>query len=410
MASATPPAIDRFLARFAQSLADASFVRLLLSHPTPEASPLTRVEARLIQLRDQATLSLTLREARRDTTRNLSLPEAGPGLSGELGSRFQSAFLQTTRKDWQLALPPDRPSRLVAHTPKSVTPPVRSHDQVRNGPFDPTAQDWLQALRLVDSHGKPFPSRADKYRQILRYAEILGHLLRDAAFPEGAPLRVADMGCGRGYLTFAAWQLLSRQTGHMSDVTGIEARQELAHEAQAIAGKLGLAGLRFLSGPIAEFNPGTLDVLIALHACNTATDDAIRRGIELGARLILVAPCCHQELRPQLGKPPLFAPLLAHGILAERFSEWLTDGLRALCLEAEGYRTKLIEFVASEHTPKNLLLAAIRSDDNPALNRRNEARNEIDRLKEYFGLQRLALDPPQRDATRREVTSNDFQP
>lgn len=392
MAGVTPPAIDRFLVLLSESLADATFVRLVLSSPTPEASPLTRIDARLIQLRDQPSLSLTQREKGRDTTRNLTLPEATPWLATQLGSQFTAALLETTRKDWQLALRPGQPPRLVPHAPKHRTAPDRSHDRPRIGPFEPSAQDWLQALGLVDPKGKPFPSRADKYRQVLRYAEILGHLLRDAAFPAGTAVQVADMGCGRGYLTFAAWQLLHRQGAHPGSIVGVETRTDLAQETQAIADRLGHTGIRFQAGTIASTDPGPLDILIALHACNTATDDAIRRGIQAGARLILVAPCCHQELRPQLGKPELFAPLLAHGILAERFSEWLTDGLRALALEAAGYRTKLIEFVGSEHTPKNLLLAGIRCSEGPDAPARARARDQITALKEYFGLSHLTLE------------------
>jgi hypothetical protein len=132
-----------------------------------------------------------------------------------------------------------------------------------------------------------------------------------------------------------------------------------------------------------------IDALVALHACNTATDDAIRRGIMAGAKLIVVAPCCHQEVRPQLGKPAPLAAVLEHGIMAERMAEWATDGLRALHLEWAGYRTKLIEFVGSEHTPKNLMLAAIRERE-PFTS--DTARQRILEFKQFFGLERHALD------------------
>ncbi len=391
-AASTTTAVGRFLDHVDASLADGSFVRVLLSHPTSTALELLRVEGRLIQLRGAPNLSLTLREARRDTTRNLALAEVRGWLAGELGTRFTASVLETVRKDWQLSLPPDKPARLVAHPPRSVTTPGRAHDRTRHGPFDASAQDWLEALGLTDSEGRPLPKRADKYRQILRYAEILGHLFADLHLTPGAPVRLADMGCGRGYLTFAAWQLLNRQLALPGQVVGIELRPELVTEAQAVVDRLGLGSLSFKAGSIADDASGPLDVLIALHACNTATDQALRRGVQRGARLILVAPCCHQELRPTLVHPELFAPILEHGLFAERLSEWLTDGLRTLALEAAGYRTKVIEFVGSEHTPKNLLLAGLRSGEDATSPRRTQARGQLEALKTYFGLGPLALE------------------
>jgi hypothetical protein len=148
--------------------------------------------------------------------------------------------------------------------------------------------------------------------------------------------------------------------------------------------------LEFIPGTIAQANLPRLDALIALHACNTATDDALRRGIELGAPLIIVSPCCHQEVRPQLGRPEPLAAVLRHGIMAERMAEWVTDGLRALFLEWAGYRTKVIEFVPTEHTPKNLLLAAVRQR---APFTDAAARRRIVELKQFFGIAHHALAP-----------------
>ncbi|MBX3743723.1 MAG: SAM-dependent methyltransferase [Verrucomicrobiae bacterium] len=391
LASASPgsPA-DRFLDRVRDALAEETFVRLVLSRPDPALTPLVRTEARPIQLRGEAALSVTLREPTRDSTRNFP-PDAFPAwVAGELAGRFRAALLETTRRDWQLSLAPGRPPRLVAHKAPPRPVPPATHDRPRHRSLDTTANDWLHALGLTHADGRVLPSRADKHRQILRYTEILDHLVRDAGWHAGAPLRVADMGCGRGYLTFAAWHLLRRQRAFPAEVLGVEARPELVHDANATARRLDLTGLQFIEGDIAGAVLPPLDILIALHACNTATDDAIRRGIDLGARLLIVSPCCHRELRPQLGRPEPLAPILRHGIMAERFAEWATDGLRALFLEWAGYRVKAIEFVASEHTPKNLLLAGVRQStpfQEPAL------RQQILSLKTFLGVQNHALDP-----------------
>jgi hypothetical protein len=177
--------------------------------------------------------------------------------------------------------------------------------------------------------------------------------------------------------------------GFLAEVRGVETRSELVAQAAGLATRLGLEGLEFQAGSIETVELTSLDILIALHACNTATDAAILRGVQHHARLILVAPCCHQELRPQLGQPEPIAPILRHGLMTERFAEWLTDGLRSLFLEHAGYRAKVIEFVPSTHTPKNLLLAGIRTN---APRDHARTRDQIERVKAFVGVRHLALD------------------
>jgi SAM-dependent methyltransferase len=199
---------------------------------------------------------------------------------------------------------------------------------------------------------------ADKFRQIQKFAELLSHLVTEAAWPADQRIHVVDMGSGKGYLTFAVAALL----GERAQVTGIEARPELVDLCNRVAVQHGLASwLAFRSGAIADAPLERCDLLIALHACDTATDDALARGLTAGARLLVVSPCCQKELRPQLTAPPVLAEALRHGIFQERQSEFVTDALRAQLLEWAGYRTKVFEFVSTEHTAKNLMISAIRA-------------------------------------------------
>ena len=165
------------------------------------------------------------------------------------------------------------------------------------------------------------------------------------------------MGCGKGYLTFALATLLGARAG----VLGVEVRPELVAPCNDLARSQGFAQLHFAAGTIADTPLEGADVVIALHACDTATDDALARGLAAGATLLVVAPCCQKELRPQLAAPPVLADALRHGIFQERQAEFVTDALRAQLLEWAGYRTKVFEFISTEHTPKNLMLAAIKS-------------------------------------------------
>ncbi len=349
---------NEFIEKFTSSLRDGTFVRLTLTRPV-------KVIGRLVEIQGQPVLSLTFREATRDVTKNLPVAEAAGWLHQQ---KIQGALLSTTQQDWQLT-----PKHLIAHKPSVTVTPVRTHDRQKKTFLDDSAQVWLSALHTTPK----------KRQQIDRYLEIFSHLA------EGMELQtIADMGCGKGYLTFALWHLLRTR------IIGVEQRPELVVAGNQLAQQIGAMGLEFIAGTIESMKLPPVDALIALHACDTATDDAICRGVAAGAKLIVVAPCCHQQIRPQLGRPEPLAESLRHGMLAERMAEWATDALRVLVLEWAGYRTKVIEFVASEHTPKNLMIAAIR--ERP-LFADAAARKRIEEFKKFYGITRHGLDELGRD-------------
>ncbi len=364
--------ITQFLGKLTDSLANGTFVRLVL---TDEEKAL----GRLVELKGAPHLSVTFQHATKDVTKNLPVTEAVAWVEQRLADKRCGALLGTTARDWQLVIPARGKPRLIAHKPDATTAPPRSHDLPKQTLLDDSARDWLDGLDVLRS------AMADKRRQIDRYLEILSHLAADCGWTGDAPLTIADMGCGKGYLTFGAWHLFHRVRGWPVRIIGVEARPDLVETTNKLARRIDAKGLEFVAGTIKSATLPPLDALIALHACDTATDDAIRRGIELGAKLIVVAPCCHKEVRPQLAHPEPLAPVLAHGIMAERMAEWVTDGLRALHLEAAGYQTKVFEFVSSEHTPKNLMIAAIRTGQ-------PTGREQLERFREFFGIRHHALD------------------
>ena len=196
------------------------------------------------------------------------------------------------------------------------------------------------------------------------------------------------MGCGKGYLTFATHDYLDRVLQHSSRVCGVEARPELVALCNKIAHDTDRPKLSFIGGTIQQAELPDPDVLIALHACDTATDDALNRGIKAGAALIVVAPCYQKELRPQLKAAPVLAPALRHGIWQERHAEFVTDALRALLLEWAGYETKVFEFISTEHTAKNLMIAATKR---PGLARDDATAAKIRDLAAFYGITTQSL-------------------
>ena len=377
----------QFVQKLADSLQTGKFVQLTLTRPVRPVDGLERVLGRCVEIKGQPQLSLTFRYPTRDVTKNLPLPEVAVWVRAQIAGNFRGARLSTITGDWQLT-----PKRLIAHPPDTTTPPVRQHDAVKPTTLDASAHAWLHGLGVINADGTVRPSMADKYRQIDRYLEIFAHLARDCGWSgKQSPatnlpsLTIADMGCGKGYLTFGIWHLLSGG----AHVIGIEARPELVRTGNELAQRVHATGLEFKAGTIESVELPPLDALIALHACDTATDDAILRGFAGGAKLIIVAPCCHQQIRPQLGQPAPLTESLRHGLLAERMADWVTDALRVLMLEWAGYRTKVIEFVASEHTPKNLMIAAIR-ERVPFAD--TAARARIDQFKSFFGITHHGLD------------------
>ena len=393
-------------AKLAESLANGTFARLVLSTPVATGDAPQKILGRFVVLKGVPHLSLTLRYPTQDATKNLPARASAGWLREQVGHQFRSALICTTVRDWQFISNEAGVARLIDHKPSATKAPPREHDQKRAGLLDGSAKDWLQGLDVLDRDGKLRASMADKHRQINHYIEIFSHLAKDCGWtvaPVSDPatvagadtpgrrpaLQFADMGCGKGYLTFGLWHLFRRVWKQPVRVVGVETRADLVATTNKLAKQINADGLEFVAGAIASAKLPRVDALIALHACDTATDDAIRRGIELGAKLIVVAPCCHKELRPQLGQPEPFASVLRHGLMEERMAEWLTDGLRALFLDWAGYRTKVMEFVGSEHTPKNLMIAAVHEHE-PFTD--EAARKRIEDLKSFFGIKLHALD------------------
>jgi len=387
-----PSARVRFLSLLDIAVREGTLIKLTLGKYRGPDSTLQNLFVRPVTLKTGINFAFVWRHATRDVTKNHPAAEALAVLEPLLGRDFLDAHLFTPTATAQFETQTGGTDRLRVKTVaagSAVAAPAPTQNRIKSHLIAANAP-WLGALGVTNVRGEPRERMADKLRQIQNFADLLDHLMAEA-FPanetRSAPLHIADMGSGKGYLTFALAALL----GERAQIRGIEARPELVDLCNRVARETGMAArLNFAAGTITDTPLDSCDALIALHACDTATDDALARGIAAGARLLVVAPCCQKEVRPQLTAPSILADALRHGIFQERQAEFATDALRAQLLEWSGYRTKVFEFISTEHTAKNLMIAAIKT--RPAGTATDALAGRVRAFAAFYGIrqQRLA--------------------
>lgn len=375
-------ATELFINAFHQSLNDGSLVKCTLSKSGSSSPELPKnVFIRSVLLKKGLHAAFNFRFTNRDEVKNFTPGEAGDILRSMLGSMFLNASLLTTSRDLALQIKPDGEARLSENAPSHALAPARTHDREKNRLLDPAAP-WLRMLGITGANGEVLAQSQDKWRQINKYLEIVGALLRETRLPHD--VHIADMGSGKGYLTFALYDYMRHSLGMTPRITGIELRMPLVDTCNQAASESGFDGLSFMAGDIRLYAPERLDMLIALHACDTATDLALAAGIRNRARIIVAAPCCHKQIRRDMAPKNELTPVLRHGILEERQAEIITDGIRALLLESEGYQTKVFEFISAEHTAKNVMITAVMG--RPDKKKRQKALEEVNNIKKSFGI------------------------
>lgn len=249
------------------------------------------------------------------------------------------------------------------------------HEKVR---FISENNEWLVQLGLAGKDGKIYDKSQKKYRQIQKYLEVIDSLIEGRELH--IPFRIADMGSGKGYLTFALYDYLTNVKKIRCQITGYELREDLVTKCYHVAINCGFVGLTFQQKSIKDIDVMNVDMVIALHACDTATDMAIAKGIQCGADIIITAPCCHAQIRQSMTHQNELSPILKNGILESRQAEILTDGIRALLLQSNGYKSKVFEFISPESTSKNIMITGVKTDH------KMDVSAEIDSLKKYFGI------------------------
>ncbi len=391
-ATSTQPAQDhraQFLSLLENSLSQNSFIKLVLAKYVGDEAELQRVIIKALTVKDQPCLSFVYRYKTRDITKNFPLVEAVQVIAQLLPESFKNAHLLSLSDEVQLEFGKKGKSTLFkSKAQQEREAPSAGHDREKKRYLELT-RPFLTDLGVTNKQHELIPSMSRKWKQINKFIEVFSHALTSSPLKLDQPIKVADFGSGKGYLTFAIHDYLRNTLQAEGQVTGVELREDMVTLCNNAAARLEHPGLKFECGDVRSVAPSALDVMIALHACDIATDYAIHMGIRSGASIIMCSPCCHKQIRLQIQSPTLLRPMLQYGLHMGQQAEMVTDSLRALLLEACGYETKVFEFISLEHTNKNKMILAVKRAE-PL--KSTEILAKIQELKEFYGIQEQCLE------------------
>ena len=383
----TSAARIEFLTALERSLGEHTFVKLTLGKGLRD--DLRQAFVRLVEIRHEPHISIVFRHVHQDITTNYPVSSAPQVIRQLLEDSFGNAHLFTTQADIELLSNKKGEYRLMRHKPTFHERLAVDHDRPKRYLLDPTQAPYLRDLGIVGGGGRIKSDQADKHRQLQNLVKIFEDLVVKSHLKDKPHLRIVDIGCGKGYLTFALYDYCNNHLGTPTEVVGIDRNQDLVTFCAGVATKVGFEHLRFECVDAATHDIRAVDVLVALHACDTATDDAIFQGMEGGASIIITVPCCQREIRPQFKVPAGEQPLFKHDTYKDRFAQMLTDALRGLLMESQGYRTRISEFISDAHTHRNVMIAGVLDR---SLAARETKQHEVDALKARYGIKAQRLE------------------
>ncbi len=370
------------------SVREDSFAKLTLSKPSEVGAKIKKVIIRMIMIKEKRHFSFVSRYSTKDITKNFNVEDGTDKIIQMMQSDYEIANLFTNEQHIAAERLEDGSFKLKRMEQSTDVKNSRSHDKEKQSLL--SRQDYLKALGILNKKGHIQKDKGDKYKQINKFVEIIDGILRKNKALDGIdPLRIVDMGSGKGYLTFALYDYLKNTKSKNISLKGIEMRLDLVELCTKIAKEAEFDQLSFEQGTIQEMALDKIDALIALHACDTATDDAIYKGIKANASLIICSPCCHKQVRRSMKTSGTIASITQFGILMERQAELVTDTIRALLLQKHGYKSNVFEFISTEHTGKNIMITAIKDD---GVVDTTKIQKEIDDLKALFGVEEHYLE------------------
>ncbi len=343
-----------------------------------------RVTLRPVLIKQKRHLQFSYFDATQHITHNHADDAVVTELTQLLHLPFRNFSVVTKHEQVQINISKKGKPVITRHKIETAETPDLAHDRTKNHALaEGTPQPFLVEIGIMTDDGRIKAGQRDKFRQINEFLRLLAETGSLSQF-EKQPLRAVDFGCGSAALTFALYHYLQQGRQRPAQVTGVDVKTHLIERHREIAQKLGWQSLTFEPTTIQEYQPETPpDIVIALHACDTATDDAIAQGIRWNSKIIICAPCCHHDLQAQLAAQPTptpFMPVLRYGLFHERIGDVLTDSFRTLILRRMGYRVDVVQFVPAEHTPKNLMIRAVKVSEQS----NSDAEREYAELQQYW--------------------------
>jgi hypothetical protein len=380
---------QKFILHLRGSIEDNSFVKITFGKYRGDDKEFKNIFVNRIETKEGEKISFKSRYKTKDVVKNYDF-DRGIKLADEiLGKDFLSATLFTTGNDFTIDYSKKRVPKLHIQKPSLAPDKSSQHNKIKSR-FVNQDSKYFYLLGITSRNGKVKSDKYDKFRQIDKFIEIVDSLYRSSGLTDKEGIEVIDMGSGKSYMTFALYDYFSNTLNKKVSISGIEQRDELVNLSNKIAGECEYKGLEFEIGTIETLKENKVDIVVALHACDTATDDAIYKAVKSNAVIIVLAPCCQKYVRKKMTSPAELIGIYKHGILLERLAVSVTDGLRALMLEYFGYETKVFEFISTEHTARNTMITAVR---NKSLTGKSEEKlNEINLIKKEFQIEDFYLD------------------
>ena len=342
---------------------DGMMLAVLSGQRKKEPDVPSRVRIRPVEIRGERVFQATATVGTKAIHKNYTLEEVRPYVEASLTDGFSQLQIQGQMKDGAV-LVSKKGKQTIKTRPHEALEPVKiqSHNRVKQYILkEGIPVPFLVDLGVMNKEGKVHTHSYDKFKQINRFLEFIEDIL--PSLQKDREVTILDFGCGKSYLTFAMYYYLKELKGYDVNIIGLDLKEDVIKKCSGLARKYGYEKLHFLQGDIADYEGvNKVDMVVTLHACDKATDYALAKAVEWDAEVILSVPCCQHELNYRI-QNDLLEPVLKYGILKERMSALITDGIRAELLESEGYHTQILEFIDMEHTPKNLLIRAVKTGD-----------------------------------------------